>query len=154
MRPPPPARADFRVFRAITTRWADNDLYGHINNVQYYAFFDTVVNAHLIERGVLDIHRGRIVGFVVETKCSYHAPLAFPDRIEGGLRVERIGGSSVRYGVAIFREGAERAAASGHFVHVYVDRATRRPIALSAGLRQELEALIVPTAGAGDDGGR
>lgn len=151
MRPPPPVRADFRAFRAITTRWADNDLYGHINNVQYYAFFDTVVNAHLIERGVLDIHGGRTIGFVVETKCTYHAPLAFPDRIEGGLRVERIGGASVRYGVAIFREGAEQAAASGHFVHVYVDRATRRPAPLSTGLRRELEALIVPSGGPGDD---
>lgn len=154
MKPLPPPRADFRAFRPITTRWADNDLYGHINNVQYYAFFDTVVNAHLIERGVLDIHQGRTIGFVVETKCVYHAPLAFPDRIEGALRVERIGGSSVRYGVAIFREGAGQAAASGHFVHVYVDRATGRPAPLPADLRRELEALLVPPEDARDEAGR
>jgi len=142
VKPEAPARAGYRAFRPITTRWADNDLYGHINNVQYYAFFDTVVNAHLIERGVLDIHGGSTIGFVVETKCNYFAPLAFPDRIEGGLRVDRIGGSSVRYGVAIFREGADRAAAAGHFVHVYVDRATGRPASIPAPLREELEALL------------
>lgn len=142
MRPEAPARADYRAFRPITTRWADNDVYGHINNVQYYAFFDTVVNAHLIEHGVLDIHDGATIGFVVETRCNYFAPLAFPDRIEGGLRVDRIGGSSVRYGVAIFREGADRAAAAGHFVHVYVDRTTGRPTSLPAPLRAELEELL------------
>jgi acyl-CoA thioester hydrolase len=142
VKPEAPARSDYRAFRPITTRWADNDVYGHINNVQYYAFFDTVVNAHLIERGVLDIHDGATIGFVVETKCNYFAPLAFPDRIEGGLRVDRIGGSSVRYGVAIFREGADRAAAAGHFVHVYVDRTTGRPISLPAPLREELQGLL------------
>jgi acyl-CoA thioester hydrolase len=143
-RPEPPARAAYRAFRPITTRWADNDLYGHVNNVQYYAFFDTVVNGHLIERGVLDIHAGPVIGLVVETTCRYFAPLAFPEPVEGGLRVDRLGCSSVSYGVAIFRAGAERAAAAGHFVHVYVDRATRRPVALPGALRAELERLVLP----------
>ena len=141
MRPEPPVRAAFRAFRPITTRWADNDIYGHINNVTYYAFFDTVVNAHLIERGVLDIEAGPVIGLVVETACRYFAPLAFPEALEGALRVEHIGRSSVRYGVAIFRTGEDRAAAAGHFVHVYVDRAVRRPVALPAALREELERL-------------
>ena len=125
-------------------RWSDNDIYGHINNVEYYAFFDTIVNGHLIERGVLDIQGGGDIGLVVETKCSYFAPLAFPDRLEGGLRVDRVGTSSVQYGVAIFREGARSAAAAGHFVHVYVDRQTHRPAALPEALRAELEALVLP----------
>jgi acyl-CoA thioester hydrolase len=139
----PPHRTAYAAFRPITTRWADNDVYGHVNNVQYYAFFDTVVNGHLIERGVLEIERSPVIGLVVETKCSYFAPLAFPDRVEGGLRVDRLGRSSVTYGVAIFRESAEEAAAAGHFVHVYVDRETRRPVALPERLRAELEALRV-----------
>lgn len=144
MRPRAPRRVEYRAFRPITTRWADNDLYGHINNVQYYAFFDTVVNAHLIERGVLDIHGGETIGYVVETQCNYFSPLAFPDQLEGGLRVDKIGSSSARYGVAIFRQGAEVAAAAGHFIHVYVDRASQRPTALSLALRLELEALRTP----------
>jgi len=139
-----PSRAAYRVFRSITTRWSDNDIYGHINNVKYYAFFDTIVNGHLIERGVLDIQDGLTVGLVVETKCNYFVPLAFPDRLEGGLRVDRIGTSSVQYGVAIFRERAETAAAAGHFIHVYVDRETRRPAPLPDKLRAELEALVSP----------
>ena len=113
-------------------------------NVEYYAFFDTIVNGHLIEHGVLDIHDGGTVGLVVETTCNYFAPLAFPDRLEGGLRVDRIGTSSVRYGIAIFHEGAETAAAAGHFVHVYVDRQSRRPAPLPLALRAELEALVLP----------
>lgn len=139
----PPRRAGYAAFRPITTRWADNDVYGHVNNVQYYAFFDTVVNGHLVERGLLDIEAGGVIGLVVETRCRYFAPLAFPDRVEGGLRVDRLGRSSVTYGLAIFREGAEEAAAAGHFVHVYVDRETRRPVALPEALRAELEALRV-----------
>jgi acyl-CoA thioester hydrolase len=141
MRPRAPGRDAYRAFRPITTRWSDNDIYGHINNVRYYSYFDTVVNAHLIERGALDIHGGAVIGFVVETKCNYFAPLAFPDPLEGALRVDRIGGSSVQYGVAIFREGAATAAAAGHFIHVYVDRETRRPAPLPAPLRAELERL-------------
>ena len=144
MRAKAPNRGAFRVFRPITTRRSDNDIYGHINNVEYYAFFDTVVNAHLIERGVLDIHGSATVGLVVETKCNFFAPLAFPDLLEGGLRVDRIGTSSVQYGVAIFREGAEIAAAAGHFVHVYVDHGSRQPVPLPDDLRTELEALAPP----------
>lgn len=142
-RPEPPVRAAYRAFRPITTRWADNDVYGHVNNVEYYAFFDTVVNGHLIERGVLDIHEGPVIGLVVETACRYFAPIAFPEPVEAGLRVDRLGRSSVTYGVAIFRAGEARAAAAGHFVHVYVDRATRRPVALPGPLRAELERLAV-----------
>ncbi len=144
MRAEAPGRSAYRVFRPIATRWADNDIYGHINNVEYYAFFDTVVNGHLIERGVLDLHGDGPVGLVVETRCSYFEPLAFPDRLDGGLRVDRIGASSVQFGVAIFREDAEAAAAAGHFVHVYVDRQTRRPAPLPPPLRAELEALVLP----------
>ncbi len=141
MRREPPARAGYLAFRPIGTRWADNDVYGHINNVEYYAFFDTVVNGHLIERGLLDIHAGPVIGLVVETRCSYFAPLSFPDPLEGALRVERLGRSSATYGVAIFRAGAEQAAAAGEFTHVYVDRATRQPVALPEPLRAELERL-------------
>lgn len=144
MRAKAPNRAGYRVFLPITTRWSDNDIYGHINNVNYYAFFDTIVNAHLIECGVLDIHGGGTVGLVVETRCNYFAPLAFPDPLEGGLRVDRIGTSSVRYGVAVFRKDAETAAAAGHFVHVYVDRGSRRPVPLPEDLRAKLEVLIPP----------
>lgn len=139
-----PGRSAYRVFRPIATRWSDNDIYGHINNVEYYAFFDTVVNGHLIDHGVLDIQGGGTIGLVVETGCSYFAPLAFPDRLEGGLRVDRIGTSSVQYGVAIFREGTRTAAAAGHFIHVYVDRDTQRPVPLPDALRTELEALVMP----------
>lgn len=142
-RPEPPVRAAYRALRPITTRWADNDVYGHVNNVEYYAFFDTVVNGHLIERGVLDIHGGEVIGLVVETACRYFAPIAFPEPVEGALRVDRLGRSSVTYGVAIFHAGEDRAAAAGHFVHVYVDRATRRPVALPRPLRVELERLTV-----------
>ncbi len=140
-RPAPPSRADYVVFRPITTRWMDNDVYGHVNNVVYYSFFDTVVNAHLIEAGVLDLEHGETVGLVVETSCSYFAPIAFPEAVTGGVRVERIGTSSVGYAVGIFRGEEDRAAAAGHFVHVYVDRATRRPRPLPDGLRRTLEQL-------------
>ena len=141
MKPQPPVRGDFAVFRPIATRWRDNDIYGHINNVEYYAFFDTVVNGHLIDAGLLDIRDGAMVGYVVETKCSYFAQLAFPDRLEGGLRVDRIGTSSVQYGVAIFREGEDKAAAAGHFIHVYVDRDTERPALLPEDWRTALGTL-------------
>jgi acyl-CoA thioester hydrolase len=119
----------------------DNDVYGHINNVVHYSFFDTVVNRYLIESGALDIHRGDVIGLVVETGCQYFAPLAFPDMIDAGLRVERIGRSSVRYEVGLFRAGEREAAAQGHFVHVYVDRDSRRPVALPDALYQALERV-------------
>ncbi|MBA4758548.1 thioesterase family protein [Sphingosinicella sp.] len=137
------ARADYAAFRGITTRWADNDVYGHVNNVVYYSWFDTAVNAHLIEAGVLDIHGGAVIGLVVETGCRYAAPLAFPQTIEAGIRAAHIGTSSVRYEVGLFAEGEAEAAAEGFFIHVYVDRETRRPVPLPAGLRAALEAISV-----------
>lgn len=140
-RPPRPRRADFRAFEALDTRWADNDVYGHLNNVVYYALFDTAVNRWLIGAAVLDIHGGETIGLVVETACRYHAPLAFPQRVQAGLRVARIGASSVRYEIGIFRDGEDEAAADGHFVHVYVDRQTRRPAPLPADFRTALETL-------------
>lgn len=121
----------------------DNDVYGHVNNVVYYSWFDTAVNAHLIEQGALDIHAGDTIGLVIETQCNYFAPLAFPQTVEAGIRVARIGSSSVRYEVGLFASGEALSAAAGHFVHVYVDRATRRPVSVPASLRTVLEALLV-----------
>lgn len=141
-RPRPRPRADFRVFRGISTRWADNDAYGHVNNVVYYAWFDTAVNAYLIEHGVLDVQRGDTIGFVVQTQCDYFAPLAFPQAVEAGLRVAQLGRSSVRYEVGLFAQGAPETAAHGHFVHVYVERATQRPVPVPAPLRAVLERLL------------
>lgn len=137
----PEERRAYRAFRAITTRWMDNDAYGHVNNVVYYSWFDTAVNAWLIEQGVLDLHGGATIGLVVETQCNYFAPLAFPQVIEAGIRVAHMGRSSVRYEVGLFAEGAAQAAAQGHFVHVYVDRITRRPMALPERMRTVLETL-------------
>lgn len=135
-------RSAFHAFKRITTRWADNDVYGHVNNVVYYQWFDTAVNAHLIEHGALDIHAGQTIGLVVETHCNYFAPLAFPDNVDAGIRVARIGSSSVRYEVALFAEGQDLCAAHGHFVHVYVDRESRRPVSqLPAALKTVLERL-------------
>ena len=140
-KPHPEPREAYRAFRTITTRWMDNDAYGHVNNVVYYSWFDTAVNAHLIEQGVLDIHQGETIGLVIETQCNYFAPLAFPQTIEAGIRVAKLGGSSVRYEVGLFAQGAPLTAARGHFVHVYVDRATQRPVPLPEPLRQVLQAL-------------
>jgi acyl-CoA thioester hydrolase len=136
-------RADYRYFTEIATRWMDNDVYGHVNNVVYYSYFDTVVNGYLIAEGVLDIHGSETIGLVVETQCRYFAPLSFPDRVHCGLRVARIGNSSVRYEIGIFRNEDETAVAEGHFVHVYVDRQTRRPTALPAPLRAALTRINV-----------
>lgn len=144
----PQSRAAYPVFRAISTRWMDNDVYGHVNNVVYYSWFDTAVNAYLIEQGVLDIHGGQTIGLVVETQCNYFAPLAFPQTVEAGIRVARVGGSSVRYEVGLFAAGEPRCAAAGHFIHVYVDRTTRRPVALPAQLRTVLQGLQPQTADA------
>ncbi|MEP7301052.1 MAG: thioesterase family protein [Caldimonas sp.] len=129
-RPQALPRSAYRRFLPLATRWLDNDAYGHLNNVVYYSLFDTVVNRVLIEAGALDIQHGAVVGFVVETRCNYFVPLAFPQALEAGLRVGRIGTSSVRYEIGIFAAGAEHTAARGHFIHVYVERATRRPVAL------------------------
>ncbi|MRD46004.1 thioesterase family protein [Caenimonas koreensis] len=140
-RPQPEPRSAYKAVRTITTRWMDNDAYGHVNNVVYYSWFDTVVNAHLIEQGVLDIHQGQTIGLVIETQCNYFSALAFPQIVEGGIRVARIGTSSVRYEVGLFAQGEPMTAAKGHFVHVYVDRATRRPVPLPAPLKSLLETL-------------
>ncbi len=142
-RPAPQSRSAYRAYRSISTRWMDNDVYGHVNNVVYYSWFDTAVNAHLIEQGALDIHAGDTIGLVIETQCNYFAPLAFPQTVEAGIRVARIGSSSVRYEVGLFAAGEALSAAAGHFVHVYVDRATRRPVSVPASLRTVLEALLV-----------
>lgn len=136
-----PVRADYRRFLAIPTRWHDNDAYGHVNNVVYYAWFDTVVNEHLIGVAGLDIAQGPAVGLVVETQCRYRRPLAFPDAVEAGLRVERLGTSSVVYGIGIFRSGDDAPAAAGRFVHVWVDRATQRPVSVPPRVRAALEPL-------------
>jgi len=137
----PEPRSAYKAFRSIGTRWMDNDAYGHVNNVVYYSWFDTVVNAYLIEHGVLDIHHGQAIGLVVETQCNYFSPLAFPQTVEAGLRVARLGHSSVRYEVALFAQDQDLCAARGHFVHVYVDRASRRPVSLPNPLKQLLETL-------------
>jgi acyl-CoA thioester hydrolase len=142
-RPALATRAAYPHFLPITTRWMDNDVYGHVNNVVYYSYFDTVVNEYLIRAGVLDLEHGATIGLVVETQCHYFAPLVFPERVDAGLRVVRLGTSSVRYEVGLFKEGDDQPAAQGHFVHVYVDRVTRRPVNLPADLRAALEPLCV-----------
>ena len=136
-----PRRGDFTHFLQITTRWMDNDVYGHVNNVVYYSYFDTAVNQYMIEQGVLDYAAGEVVQFVVESGCRYFSPIAFPQTVTAGIRVARLGNSSVRYEIGLFADDADEAAAFGHFVHVCVDRATQRPIALPAPLRAALEAL-------------
>lgn len=129
-RSPPPPRSSFKVFRSLQTRWADNDIYGHMNNVVHYQLFDTAINQWLMEQGLLDPLNGDIVGLVVETGCRYHAEAMFPDRITAGVSVERLGGSSVTYIIGLFRNDEDTAFAEGRFVHVYVDRNTRRPVQL------------------------
>lgn len=140
-RPQAETREAYRHFLPITTRWMDNDVYGHVNNVVYYSYFDTVVNEYLISKGALDIHAGDVIGLVVETRCNYFAPLAFPHRVEAGLRVAHVGSSSVCYEVGLFAQGEPLTAARGHFVHVYVDRTTRKPVSLPAPLVAALEVL-------------
>jgi len=131
-----PTRADYRFFLEIPTRWMDNDMYRHVNNVTYYSWFDTIVARFLLSSGAINLTDSPIVGVVVETLCRYHAPVAFPETVTAGLRVERLGNTSIRYGIAIFREGDDTASADGHFVHVYVDRATQsRPQPLPDRLR-------------------
>jgi acyl-CoA thioester hydrolase len=145
-------RAGYRHFLAMPTRWMDNDSYGHVNNVTYYSYFDTAVNEHLIRVGGLDIASDPVVGFVVETRCHYRKPLSFPETVDVGLRVAKLGNSSVKYEIGIFREGDDEPAATGHFVHVWVDRATLRPAALPPRIRAALEPLVAE-AGAGQIAG-
>lgn len=137
-----PQRADYRHFQPITTRWHDNDIYGHVNNVTYYSFFDSAVNTYLIERGGLDIHDGSVVGFVVSSSCDYFASIAYPDLIEVGLRVAKLGNSSVQYELAVFKAGEDEACAAGRFVHVFVDRASNLPVSIPETLREALQVLV------------
>lgn len=142
MSQPEHRRADYAYFQPITTRWHDNDLYGHVNNVVYYSYFDSAVNSYLIEVGGLDIHEGPVIGFVVSSSCDYFASIAFPERIEVGLRVGKLGNSSVQYELAIFKAGEDEACAAGRFVHVFVDRASNRPLAIPDALRAALARLV------------
>lgn len=146
-RPSPHRREDYPHARVLTTRWADSDPYGHMNNVVHYELFDTVVNAWLIEQGALDIQKSTVIGLVVETGCHYFAPLTYPEAVTAALRVAHVGRSSVVYEVALFGKASQAAAAQGRFVHVYVDRDTRRPVAeLPAALQRALEPLRVKTS--------
>ncbi len=142
-KPIPNPRDAYRHFQTIPTRWMDNDVYGHVNNVVYYSYFDTVVNQYLIEHDALDIERSQVVGLVVETGCQYFAPITFPDIVTAGLRVAGIGNSSVRYEIGIFRNAEQAASAQGSFIHVYVDRATRRSTPLPAELRAAVERILI-----------
>jgi acyl-CoA thioester hydrolase len=140
----PEPRGAYAAFRPITTRWMDNDVYGHVNNVVYYSFFDTAVNGLLMDAGVLDIHHGDVIGLVVETQCNYFVPIAFPQAVSAGVRVAQLGRSSVRYEIALYAGDAPESAAAGHFVHVYVDRATRRPVPLPGPLKAVLQSWTLP----------
>ena len=142
-RPEPHALADYPHKQAVTTRWMDNDAYGHVNNVVYYSYFDTIVNAWLIAKGLLDVEKGNPIGLVVETGCRYFEPLTYPETVTAAMRVSHVGNSSVRYEIALFGEGRDRAAAQGHFVHVYVDRQTRRPAPLPPEWRAVFETIAV-----------
>jgi acyl-CoA thioester hydrolase len=138
---PMETRGRYRHFQEIQTRWADNDVYGHVNNVTYYSYFDTVVNCYLIDQGGLDIQRGKVIGVAVETMCRFRKPITYPETVEAGLRVSKIGNSSVRYEIGIFRKGEDDAAASGHFVHVFVKRASNRPVPIPGLVRAALERI-------------
>jgi len=137
----PTRREAYRHFTILPTRWGDNDVYGHVNNVVYYAFFDTAVNRHLIEQGVLDIANNKIVGLVIETKCTFFSSVAFPDTVHVGLRVIHLGNSSVRYEIALFRNESDEACAVGQFVHVYVERANNRSVPIPDAVRAVLESV-------------
>lgn len=134
----PDRRSDYAHFQAVPTRWADNDIYGHVNNSVYYFYFDTVVNQWLIEADLLEVGQSETVGLVVETSCAYFAPISFPQMVQAGLRVSHIGSSSVRYEVGLFADDKNETAARGHFIHVYVDEKTRRPVKISDRMRQTL----------------
>jgi len=136
-----PVLTEYLFHTPVTTRWSDNDLYGHINNVAYYSYFDSVMNLYLIELGGLDIAHGAVIGLVVESHCQFHAPLAYPTPLVAGLRVDRLGNRAVTYGIAIFAEGDDNASAHGHVVHVFVDRQTRKPVSIPPPLRDALARL-------------
>ncbi len=141
-RPTRPDRSAFRLFRPIATRWMDNDAYGHVNNVHYYSYFDSAVNGWLVEQGLLAITESPVIGLVVESGCTYFESVAFPDALEAGIAVAHLGRSSVRYRIGIFKDGDGQAAAQGHFVHVYVDRVTQRPVEIPPETRAMLNELI------------
>ncbi|HCX33969.1 MAG TPA: thioesterase [Rhodocyclaceae bacterium] len=136
-------RAGYKHFLAVPTRWLDNDCYGHVNNVVYYAYFDTVINEYLIREGGLDIHDGAVIGVAVETFCRFHRSLSFPEVVDVGLRVGHLGNSSVRYEIGLFRKDEAKPAATGHFVHVFVERASQKPVAIPPALRTCLERLVI-----------
>jgi acyl-CoA thioester hydrolase len=140
---PAETRARYRHFQRIPTRWSDNDIYGHVNNVVYYSYFDTVVNTYLIEKGALDIASGSVIGLADESLCTFKKELTYPEPIDAGMRVVRLGNTSVRYEIGIFRAGEDDPAATGYFVHVYVDRATRKPVFLPEALRRALAPLVL-----------
>lgn len=146
-RPAPGRRGDYRAFDVLPTRWSDNDIYGHMNNVVHYALFDTAVNNWLMQNGILDLRTDRQIGIVAESGCRYHAEMAYPDRVTAGLRVARIGTSSIRFEIGLFRNDDDAAAAEGHFVHVFVDAQTRRPVPLPAPLRAAALALVAGAPG-------
>jgi len=137
-----PGRQDFLLFQPVSTRWMDNDVYGHVNNVTYYSYFDTAVNQYLISDGGLDIRNSPVIGYVVSSSCQYFGPVAYPDALEVGLRVDRLGNSSVQYGIGLFRAGEEQIRALGQFVHVFVDRETEKSVPIPDRLRAALSALI------------
>jgi acyl-CoA thioester hydrolase len=137
-----PLRNDYLHFQPITTRWHDNDIYGHVNNVVYYSYFDSAVNAYLIAVGGLDIHHGEVVGFVVSSSCDYFSAIAFPETIEVGMRVAKLGNSSVNYELAIFKAGETTASAAGRFVHVFVERVSKRPVPIPPTLRDAMSRLV------------
>jgi len=142
-KPPIGTRDQYPHFLPIPTRWMDNDLYGHVNNVVYYSYFDTVVNRYLIDPGGLDIHNGTVVGIVAETQCRFFKSFTYPETVQAGLRVGRLGNSSVRYEIGLFAEGEDAARAEGHFVHVFVERGSNRPVPIPGGIRKALQRLIV-----------
>ena len=144
-RPTPHSLSDYPHTLTIPTRWADNDVYGHVNNSVYYFYFDTVVNKWLVENGLLEVGKSEVVGLVVETSCAYFAPISFPDDVVAGLRVAKLGNSSVRYEIGLFRNDETQASAQGHFVHVYVDEKTRRPVKIDDRMRKKLQSLCSPT---------
>ena len=142
-RPPVGRRADYFHFMLLQSRWMDNDLYGHVNNVVYYSYFDTLLNRYLIDHGKLDIHEGPTIGIAVESLCRFHKAFAYPEAIDGGLRVGKLGTSSVRYEIGLFGQGENEARAEGHFVHVFVDRKSQRPMSVPPGIRAALENILV-----------
>ncbi|MDX2101971.1 MAG: acyl-CoA thioesterase [Alphaproteobacteria bacterium] len=138
-------RTSYRHFLTIPTRWMDNDVYGHVNNVVYYSYFDTVINKYLIDEGVLDYEAGSTIGLAIETHCAFHKSIQFPQVIDAGLRVGKLGNSSVRYEIGLFLAGDQEPAATGYFVHVFVDRHSRRPTPIAGRLREVLSGLLTPS---------